>query len=105
MNKFTQCGAGVARLSRELAFKSAVGVTSAAARFLIDVGKRGGRFLSRSVQYRRQIKSNVPSPQRPPSIVQRTQKHHTRYRSKNVRCAAERTISRPSVHQGEWILK
>src|SRR6478735_8876023 len=73
-------GAGVARLSRKLAFKSAVGVTSAAARFLIDVGRRGGRVLSRSVQPLLADQIERPSTPAPPSIAQRTQKHHTRYR-------------------------
>src|SRR5678816_2963481 len=71
-------GAGVARLSRKLAFKSAVGVTSAAARFLIDVGRRGGRVLSRSVQPL--LADQIERPSTPASPQHRSENAETPYK-------------------------
>src|SRR6478609_8362633 len=71
-------GAGVARLSRKLAFKSAVGGTSAAARFLIDVGRRGGRVLSRSVQPL--LADQIERPSTPASPQHRSENAETPYK-------------------------
>src|SRR6187401_2083365 len=80
-------GAGVARLSRKLAFKSAVCVTSAAARFLIDVGRRGGRVLSRSVQPL--LPDQIERPSAPASPQHRSENAETPYKvSKGERNAS-----------------
>src|SRR6187399_2942185 len=94
-------GAGVARLSRKLAFKSAVGVTSAAARFLIDVGRRGGRVLSRSVQPL--LADQIERPSTPASPQHRSENAETPYKvSKHERPPLRRVPAaplRPSIHQ------